>query len=167
VFTLVGMNAIGRLSDRFPRVLLFRVMAFGAMVVILILTNLPPVSLPVIIVVVSLFMVFAAGRMVPIQAILVGVAEPRYRGAFLSLNTAVQHLATGFAPMVAGWVVVKTDTALVGYPTVGLIAASCALASIVLAGWLKPKVPADSEHGSARRPELPKLKVTAGKPAAI
>lgn len=139
VLTLFGMNAIGRLSDKLPRVPLFRVMAAGALVVVLILTNLPPVSLPVIIVVVSLFMLFAAGRMVPIQALLVGVAEPRYRGSFLSLNTAVQHLATGFAPMVAGWVVVKTDTGLTGYPTVGLIAAASALASIVLAGWLKPQ----------------------------
>lgn len=138
VLTLVGMNVMGRLSDRFPRVTLFRVLAFGALVVVLVLTNLPAVPLWVIIVVVSLFMVCAAGRMVPIQALLVGVAEPRYRGAFLSLNTAVQHLATGVAPMVAGMVVVKTDTALLGYPTVGLIAACCALASIVLAGWLKP-----------------------------
>jgi predicted MFS family arabinose efflux permease len=114
-------------------------MAAGALVIILILTNLPPVSLPVIILVVSLFMVFAAGRMVPIQALIVGVAEPRYRGAFLSLNTAVQHLATGLAPMIAGLIVVKTDTGLTGYPQVGLIAAGSALLSIILAGWLKPK----------------------------
>jgi DHA1 family inner membrane transport protein len=138
VLTLIGMNVMGRLSDTLPRVTLFRVLAFGAMIVVLVLTNLPAVSLWVIIVVVSLFMVCAAGRMVPIQAILVGVAEPRYRGAFLSLNTAVQHLATGVAPMLAGMVVVKTDTALLGYPTVGVIAACCAVASIVLAGWLKP-----------------------------
>ena len=166
VLTLIGMNVMGRLSDSLPRVTLFRVLAFGAMVVVLVLTNLPQVSLWVIIVVVSLFMVCAAGRMVPIQAILVGVAEPRYRGAFLSLNTAVQHLATGVAPMVAGLVVVKTDTALLGYPTVGLIAACSALLSIVLAGWLKPKAPADS-GGLARRPQALNLKVTAGKPAAI
>jgi predicted MFS family arabinose efflux permease len=164
VLTLVGMNVMGRLSDRLPRVALYRVMAFGAMVVVLVLTNLPVVPLWVIIVVVSLFMVFAAGRMVPIQALLVGVAEPKYRGAFMSLNTSVQHLATGFAPMVAGWVVVKTDTALIGYPTVGLIAASCAAVSIVLAGWLKP-VP-EFQRSKVPSSEPPRAIAQAAAPAA-
>ena len=36
-------------------------------------------------------MVFSAGRMVPAQAMLLGTAEPRIRGAFMSVNTAVQH----------------------------------------------------------------------------
>jgi predicted MFS family arabinose efflux permease len=131
------------------------------------MTNLPPVGLPVVVLVVALFMVFAAGRMVPIQALLVGVAEPRHRGTFLSLNTAVQHVATGFAPVLAGWVVVKTDAGLTGYPTVGLIAAGCALLSIVLAGWLKPRAKDADGGGQARRPASATVMIPAGKPAAI
>ncbi len=72
-------------------------------------------------------MVFAAGRMVPAQAMLLGSAEPRVRGAFMSLNTAVQHLATGIAPVIAGSLIAKTDDGkITGFPLVGLVAAAAA-----------------------------------------
>ena len=54
---------------------------------------------------VSGFMVCAAGRMIPAQAMMLGASAPATRGAFMSLNTAVQHLATGLAPMIAGAII--------------------------------------------------------------
>ena len=137
--TLVGMNVVGKLADRVPRRPLFRVLGFAALVMAVVVSNLPPTSLWVATAAIGGFMVFAAGRMVPAQAMLLGTAAPRVRGSFMSLNTAVQHLATGLAPAVAGALITETpDKKLTGFPLVGLVAAGTAAVSLVLAGWLRP-----------------------------
>jgi predicted MFS family arabinose efflux permease len=139
VCTLLGMNVVGRLADRFRRLPLFRVLGVLTIITTLAMANLPPGPIWVATVVLSAFMVFSAGRIVPAQAMLLGTAEPRVRGAFMSLNTAVQHLGTGIAPQLAGWLMTKTpEGKLEGFPLVGWVAAGAAVVSLVLAGTLRP-----------------------------
>ncbi len=153
ICTLVGMTVVGRLADRLPRLPLFRVLGFAALVMAVVVTNLPAGPLWVAVIVMSAFMVFAAGRMVPIQAMLLGVPPPKNRGAFMSLNTAVQHASTGLAPLIAGALVTQTaDGRLTGYPLVGWVAAGTAAISLLLAGLLKPS-PADVSPLDAPEPE--------------
>lgn len=140
--TLVGMNIVGRLADRLGRRVLFRWLAGAAIVAAVVITNLPPSSLALAAIVLSLFMVFAAGRMIPAQAILLGASAPEMRGSFLSVNTAVQHLSTGLAPMVAGAVLTRTPGGQIkGYPLVGIIAAASAVVALVLIGKVHQYVP--------------------------
>jgi predicted MFS family arabinose efflux permease len=144
VCTLVTMNVTGRFADRVKRLPLFRVLGAVTLVLAVVSTNLPRTSLALAAVVVSLFMVFASARMVPAQAMLLGAAAPRVRGSFLSLNTSVQHLATGLAPMIAGAILTTAaDGTLVGFPLVGWVAAGTAAVSLVLAGFIRP-APADA-----------------------
>lgn len=139
VFTLIGMNVVGRLADRHPRLWLFRMLGGLTIVVALVLCNLPPGPLWVATLVMTVFMVLSAGRMVPAQAMLLGTAAPRVRGAFMSVNTSVQHLGTGLAPIVAGAMLHRTsDGQWTGFPLVGLVGAAAAAVSLVLAGWLRP-----------------------------
>lgn len=137
--TLLGTGLIGRLADRFPRLILFRILGGGALVMAIVVSNLPPVPLFVAALAVSGFMVFAAGRMIPAQAMMLGAAAPAVRGAFMSLNTAVQHLATGLAPVIAGAILTKTpDKKLEGFWMVGVVSAVTAAVSLLVAGRLKP-----------------------------
>jgi predicted MFS family arabinose efflux permease len=136
--TLVSMTVIGRLSDRLPRLLLFRVFGFGALILAVVITNLPPGPLWVATAALSAFMVFASGRMIPVQAMILGVPRPQNRGAFMSVNTAVQHAATGLAPLIAGLLVTETpDGRITGFPMVGWVAAATAAVALALAGLLK------------------------------
>lgn len=141
--TLIGMTVIGRLADRLPRLPLFRVFGFAALLMAVVITNLPPGPLWVAALAMSGFMVAAAGRMVPVQALLLGVALPKNRGAFMSVNTSVQHAATGLAPLIAGALVTIEPNRVTGFPTVGWVAAGTAAVSLLLAGLLKP-APADT-----------------------
>ncbi len=144
LFTLIGMNIVGRYSDRVPRLPLFRGLAFGAILMALVVTNLPPGPLWLATLGLGGFMVLAAGRMVPAQAMLLGAAIAKNRGAFMSLNTAIQHLATGIAPAIAGALVFEDENGkLAGFPMVGLVAAGSALVSLALAGKVNaaPHVP--------------------------
>jgi predicted MFS family arabinose efflux permease len=109
-----------------------------------VISNLPEITHWVAALALSAFMVCAAGRMVPAQAMMLGASAPAIRGAFMSLNTAVQHLATGLAPTIAGAIIFETaDKKLEGFPIVGLISAGTAAISLVLAGRMKP-VPQNS-----------------------
>lgn len=137
--TLIGMNVVGRASDKIGKRPVFLVMAGTAMVMCIVVTNLPKTPLWVAAVMMSLFMIFAAGRMVPAQAMLIGVSAPRLRGGFMSLNTAIQNLSTGLAPMIAGAVVMRdTDGTLIGYPIVGIIGATAAAVSLALSRFIHP-----------------------------
>ncbi|OWK46531.1 MFS transporter [Fimbriiglobus ruber] len=139
VCTLVSMNVIGWLADRIGKPPVFYAMASMSVVMTLVVTNLPPVPLYGAIVVASLFMVSASGRMVPAQATIIGCAKPHERGAFVSQNTAVQHFATGLAPLISGLIMGHgEDKSLTGYPIVGLVAACFGIASLALFSLLKP-----------------------------
>jgi predicted MFS family arabinose efflux permease len=137
-FTLISTNLIGRLSDRYGKRLVFRIMGSAAIIMAIVLTNLPPVPLWIAIVAATGFMVATSGRMVPAQAMVTASAAPRVRGGFLSLNAAVQSMAMGLASLIGGGLIHQTDDGkLPGYPLVGLLAAASALLSLVLAGVLR------------------------------
>jgi predicted MFS family arabinose efflux permease len=126
------------LADKLPRLGLFRVLGTAALVMALVVTHLPPGPLWVAAIVMSGFMVAAAGRMVPVQALLLGVPNPKNRGAFMSVYTSIQHAATGLAPLIAGGLITLEPGHASGFPAVGWVAAGTALVSLVLAGLLKP-----------------------------
>jgi predicted MFS family arabinose efflux permease len=139
IITFVVLNGVGRLADRYGKRIVFRVMALGSVIMTLIMTNLPEVSLIGAIGAASGFMVFASGRMVPAQAMMIGSATPQLRGAFLNLNSAVQHLTMSIAPTVAGAIMTGSEQGpLQGYPIIGAIAAGFGLLSLVLAEWVRP-----------------------------
>jgi MFS transporter, DHA1 family, inner membrane transport protein len=139
--TLVSMNLIGRLADRFPRRVIFRVFATAAIVPMVAISLLPPgTPLFAILTVTTLLMILSSGRMVPAMAMITSAAEPRVRGSFLSINASVQQFGAGAAPLFAGLLLQDDGPAspVVGYPLVGLVAGTAALASVFLVGLLHP-----------------------------
>lgn len=138
ISTLIVTNMVGRWADRTSQLLLFRLLASGAVVMALVVSNFPLTSLWLATVATSGFMVFAAARMVPAQAMLLTAVSPNIRGAFMSVNTSVQQFATGVAPMIAsGLLVENADGGLDGFSLVGLLSACSGGISILLAGFLK------------------------------
>jgi len=111
-------------------------------VLTVIITNLPPISLPVAILATTAFMCAASSRVVPAQAMMLRSAQPAARGAFTSLNTAVSHLATGIAPMITGALMGRPveNGPYTGYWLAGLVAICFGGSAIVLSFFLKPAV---------------------------
>lgn len=159
VFTFFTTNLVGRAADRYGKLRVFRIMGFLAIVMILVVTNLPPIPLWVAVLVATLFMVTSSARMVPAQAMITGSAVPAMRGGFMSLNSAVQSAAMGLGSFLAGAMIHQTkDGHLPGYPLVGIVAAATALFSLVMGGLLRPaesspvRVPAREEAVVAEVP---------------
>jgi predicted MFS family arabinose efflux permease len=137
--TLLTLTLFGWLSDRFGKLLVFRALALLAIVPALMLTHLPVVPLAVALLTTTLFMVLTSGRMVPAMAMITASSLPRYRGSFLSINSSVQQMGLGLAPLLGGAILGEGEsgTPLTGFGSVGILAAATMLLTVYLAGRLR------------------------------
>jgi predicted MFS family arabinose efflux permease len=137
--TLLILPLVGRISDRCKKLSVFRVIAVSAIVPVLAVTHLPPVSFGVALLWSTLFMAITASRMVPAMALITASALPRYRGSFMTINSSVQQLAAALAALVGGLLLDKAEGgALTGFQTVGYLASLAMVLSAFLAGRLRP-----------------------------
>lgn len=130
--TLFTARRIGRMSDRFGQVKVFRVVALFSIIPILVVTHLPHLPLLAIIAIFPFFMVSISGRSIPVQALMTSIPQPEQRGAFLSINSAIQSLGTGMGAWIGGLLLSKGDAdSIVGYGHNGWIAVGLTLLSVV------------------------------------
>lgn len=156
VFTLVGMNVVGWLTDRIGKRPVFLAAAGSAVVMTVVITNLNgDIGFWGAATAASLFMVAASGRIVPAQGMMLATADPKTRGAFTTLNAAVSHLGTGIGPLIAG-AVVSTENAvnaagleeivkLEHYDRAGYVAVGFAVLALGVSFLLKQPVKAPSK----------------------
>jgi predicted MFS family arabinose efflux permease len=136
--TLISSRLIGLMADRHGKVRVFRWVASASVIPLLLTTHLPPVPVPVAIGASMLFMVLVSGRFIPVMALVNGAAEPRLRGAFLSVNSAIQQCACGLAALGAGLVMGNdAQGRITHYGTVGFVAVAATLLCLWLAGRVR------------------------------
>ncbi len=137
--TLLTMTWFGRLSDRFGKLPVFRILALLTLIPMGVLTNLPRVPVAAALVVSTVYMITTSGRMVPALALITASAAPRYRGSFLSVNSSVQTMAMGLASLFGGVLLGQTSSGeLTGFSLAGGLGMAAVLLSVWLAGHLRP-----------------------------
>ncbi len=136
----VSQPWIGRLADRHGKRRVFIICALTAMIPTLALTNLPAWPLPIVLLVTTAFIVAGSGRYVPATALITGAVAPGHRGAFMSLNSAVQSAASGVAAVIAGLVIHQADpqAPLQGYEIVGLMSCAATVAAVLVSRRVRP-----------------------------
>ncbi len=102
---LVASRFIGQWTDKFGVKTMFNVLNIGAIVSVLLITNLTPVPLPIILLVTTLFFIVVPTRMVPSMALMNAAVVPHLRGTFMSLNSALQSLVQGVAAFTAASII--------------------------------------------------------------
>jgi predicted MFS family arabinose efflux permease len=136
--SLFGSPLIGRLSDRYGKLRVFRYVVPANAALFLGLTMLPPVPVLTAVALTGLLMVSNVGRMVPAMALIVSSVEPRLRGGFMSANAAVQHMAAGLGTSTAAMILTQPpEQPIQHYPVAGTIAAVASLSTLFLAGRLR------------------------------
>ena len=136
--TLLSARYLGRLTDRVGKVRLFQCLAL-AVTVPLMATTLSQ-DLPVwgLLVISTLLFTVMSGRMIPGMAMISSAVEPRLRGTFMTLNSAVQSACMGLAALVAGLIIGRDPQGqLTGYWMAGLLGAVASGLSAWQAGRLK------------------------------
>lgn len=136
--TLFAAPVIGRLADKHGKLTVFRCIIPFSIVLLLAITNLPKVSVPIAVAIFGALMVSNVGRMICAMAMVTSSVEPRRRGAFLSANSSVQHVASGLGAYLGGLVVTQSASGKIEhFGIVGVIAAASTLSSLYLAGRVR------------------------------
>lgn len=145
--TFFTMPWFGRLADRHDKFRVFLMVTSGAALAVLALTHLPAVSLLVALLASTAFMVAMSGRFPPAMALITNSVEGRHRGAFMSVNSAVQQGASALANTAAGYVVTRDALSgqLHGFGRVGWLT----VGAFFLAVWMAARLRAAAPHASA------------------
>ena len=94
------------------------------------------------VVMMALFMVTMSGRYAPAMAMIVNSVESRYRGGFMSVNSALQQASIGVANVLAGFFVTRDASGrLAGMPQLGYVATAFFFLTVVLAAVLRSAAP--------------------------
>jgi len=146
--TLISSPYVGRMADRIGKLKVFTWMILLSVVPTLAIANLTPVPVWVILLITTSYMVFTSGRYVPAMALITASVEPRYRGGFMSVNSAVQQIAAGGATfMVALLVSNDANGRLVGFGRAGWLSFAIILGSVLIVRHLR--VVADTPAAAA------------------
>lgn len=142
IATFGSTFVIGRLSDRFDKLHVLAGISVIAGITVFFLTRLQPGPIAITLTVTSMLFVSMSGRFSPTMAMIANAVEARFRGGFMSVNSAVQQLASGLANLTAG-LLVSSDSSghLVGYPNVGYLSLAAFAGTVALAWWLRAAAP--------------------------
>jgi MFS transporter, DHA1 family, inner membrane transport protein len=136
--TLFTAPIIGRLADRYGKLKIFRLVIPCSVLLLVVMTHLPPVHVAVAVALFGTLMVFNVGRMICAMAMVTSSVEPRRRGAFLSANASVQHMASGIGAYLGGIIVSQSASGKIEhFGTVGWVAAFCTAITLYLAGRVR------------------------------
>ncbi|CAM2927171.1 MFS transporter [Rariglobus hedericola] len=147
--TFITTSFFGRLTDRHDKIHVLAGVTVFSIATAIVVTHLGPTPIWLTLIVTTVFFVTMAGRFTPTMAMISNAVEQRYRGGFMSVNSAVQQAAGGLANIVAGMLITREATSgrLIGYPRVGWIAVSAFILTVVLAWRLRSIAPHASRPG--------------------
>lgn len=136
--TLLTSPSIGRIADRFGKLRVFRIAIPCSALLLLVMTNLGRVPVWLAVALFGALMVFNVARMICAMAMVTSSVEPRRRGAFLSANASVQHVASGLGAYIGGLIVEQSASGKIEhFGTVGWVAVAATLASMWFAGRVR------------------------------
>lgn len=142
IAAFISATIVGRLSDRLDRLHLLAGITFFAAVVVLILTNLETATFPVAAALMASFMVTMSSRFAPAMAMVTDAVSPRYRGGFMSVNSALQQASGGLANLLAGvFITTGAGGRLVGFPALGIASVGFFGLTLFCAAHLKAAAP--------------------------
>lgn len=137
-FTIFTSPWVGKLADKHGKLKIFTIFMLLNLIPIAIITHLGITPIALVLMVTTLFFVTSNGRYVPAAAIITGTAKPENRGSFLSFNSAVQQLASGFASLLAGLIIGENELGqLTNFNYVGYLAIFFSILCIPLAARVK------------------------------
>ena len=136
--TLLSARFFGRLTDRVGKVQVFRRLALAVTVPLMATTLSAGLPLAGLLVISTALFTVMSGRMIPGMALISSAVEPRLRGTFMTLNSAVQSAAMGLAALVGGTIIGRdAQGQLTHYWMAGAMGVVASLCSIWLAGRVR------------------------------
>ena len=131
---------IGKYSDKFGKVKVFTFFSILIIPMILIVTNLPQISVAIALTLTTILFIIIGGRVIPATATVTSTVEPSQRGSFMAFNSAIQQLGSGFAAFTAGAIVFKNESGIYeNFNYVGFLAVAINIVAIIIISKIKLK----------------------------
>ena len=131
LFSIVIGPLVGRASDAFGKYPTFVFGSLVSIVMVLIYTNLGPVSLLTAIVVNVLMFVGIFSRMIPSQALMSAIPEASQRGSFSAVSASVQQLSGGIGSVLAAAIISENpDGSLLHFDRIGYVVVAASILSL-------------------------------------
>lgn len=130
-------NILGRVADKHGKLRVFLICIVLSLPMMIVITHLPPIYFPIVLLLFGLWFIVATGRGVTAQAMVSSVVEAEKRGSFMSFNSSVQQLGTGASSLLAGFIVLEGDAGkILRYPWLGYLS----VIILLFCAWLGYKV---------------------------
>jgi predicted MFS family arabinose efflux permease len=128
---------LGRLSDRVGKLTVFSYCVPLSFIMVILITNLPALPFSIVLGFFAVWFMLATGRAVSSQTMVSNVAATTSRGSFMSLNSSIQHLGTGVASLLAGYIISEEKSGkLIHYEWVGYFSVLVLLTGFFLGRYL-------------------------------
>jgi predicted MFS family arabinose efflux permease len=132
---------VGKLSDTLGKYIIFSAGSILSMVLVVIYCNLGLTPLWMVILLNVAMFIGISSRIISSSALMTAVPEPMDRGAFMSINASVQQISGGFASVIAGMIVVQTESgALLHYDTLGYVVVGAMIITVVMMYFINEQV---------------------------
>ncbi len=140
--TIVSAQIIGRCTDAFGHLRVLFVVTVLSWIPVLMLSNEWISGRTQVFLVMTAFMMFVSGRMVPSMALVTAACDPKRRGTFMSLFTSVQAASMGVAALISSKIVTEqSDSRLTGFSWLGYLFVAASLVTLFMAkqvaAWAK------------------------------
>jgi predicted MFS family arabinose efflux permease len=131
--TLLTARYFGRLTDRVGKVKVFQRLALAVTLPLMATTLSQGLPLWGLLLISTSFFAMMSGRMIPGMAMISSSVEPRLRGTFMTLNSAVQSASMGMAALVGGLIIGRDAQ---GHLTLYWVAGLLGVLASGLSAWL-------------------------------
>lgn len=134
---VVGMIAaplIGKLADSIGKYIVFCIFSVVMIAAVVTHSNLGITPLWIVTLLSTLAFVGYAGRMISSSALLTAIPSPSDRGAFMSINSAVNMMSGGIASLIGGAIVYQVPKTkyIVNYDVLGYVVAGASIVTVVI-----------------------------------
>lgn len=137
VASFIAAIFLGRLSDRVGKLKVFMYCVPLSFIMVLLITNMPALPFSIVLSFFGIWFALATGRAVTSQTMVSNVTGAANRGSFMSLNSSIQHLGTGVAALVSGYIVSEdAQRKLLHYEWVGYLSVAVLLIGLLLGYYL-------------------------------
>jgi len=133
ILTAILLPISGRLSDKYGHIRIFLLSSMFALFSIYAITNLPPVSITIALIVTSSYFVVSSGRNVPATTMVTSVVSSKNRASFMSLRASANEFALFLGSLIAGLIIdTNEDGSLLHYEYVGYVAIAMSIISMII-----------------------------------
>ena len=145
---------LGRFSDKKGKLPIFIWSVVISLFLIIILTDMPSMNLPTVLLFFGLLFMVVTSRIVMAQSMISNVVSQNQRGSFMSVNGSMQQLGQGMASLIAGAIVRtnRTTHQLSNYNWVGYLSIAVLIVAVIIGSRIfkaidrTADVPSDDEQ---------------------